>query len=92
MLLMDKKRIHFIFSGDVQGVGFRWRASQAARMYGLTGWVENNYDGTVEMELQGTPDEINAVLDIISSGRFIDITDMRKTTVPLEDDRGFSIR
>ena len=88
---MEKKRIHFTFRGDVQGVGFRWRASQAARMYGLTGWVKNEYDGTVEMELQGTDNEINAVLDMISAGRFIDITDMRKKYIPLQDEREFHI-
>ena len=88
---MEKKRIHFTFRGDVQGVGFRWRASQAARIYGLTGWGENEYDGTVEMELQGTDSEINAVLDVISSGRFVDITDVRKKYIPLEDERDFRI-
>ena len=88
---MEKKRIHFTFRGDVQGVGFRWRASQAARMYGVTGWVRNEDDGTVEMELQGTVNEINAVMDIISSGRFIDITDTDNKYIPLEDERDFRI-
>ena len=32
-------RRHFILSGRVQGVGFRWRAAQVGEMLGLTGWV-----------------------------------------------------
>ena len=51
---MDKKkRKHIYFSGQVQGVGFRYRATNAARANGLTGWVDNLWDGRVEMEVQG---------------------------------------
>ena len=42
---MDKKiRRRYIFKGDVQGVGFRYRAVHGAQMLGLTGWVCNMYD------------------------------------------------
>jgi len=46
-------RRHIIFYGDVQGVGFRFRAYHAATMYGCTGWVRNECDGSVIMEIQG---------------------------------------
>ena len=46
-------RKHFFFKGRVQGVGFRYRAQNAASMYSVTGWVKNLYDGSVEMEAQG---------------------------------------
>lgn len=46
-------RRHYVVSGRVQGVGFRYTAYQVANSYGLTGWVRNCYDGTVEMEVQG---------------------------------------
>ena len=46
-------RKHLIFSGRVQGVGFRYRAMNIAQMLGLTGWVKNRWDGKVEMEVQG---------------------------------------
>ena len=45
-----KVRKHFYFSGWVQGVGFRFKATYLARKYGLTGWVRNLFDGRVEME------------------------------------------
>ena len=46
-------RKHIIFSGWVQGVGFRYRLRYASDLYGVTGWVKNNFDGTVEAEMQG---------------------------------------
>ena len=46
---MDKIRKHFIFYGEVQGVGFRWNAMYIARKYSVSGWARNLYDGTVEM-------------------------------------------
>ena len=48
---MVRKKMYF--SGRVQGVGFRYRATWIARTLGLTGWVMNLPDGRVEMEVQG---------------------------------------
>ena len=42
-------RKHIVFTGQVQGVGFRWRARQAANLYGCTGWCRNERDGSVTM-------------------------------------------
>ena len=41
-------RKHIYFSGDVQGVGFRYRSCYIAQSLGLTGWVENLWDGRVD--------------------------------------------
>ena len=43
-------RRHISFYGWVQGVGFRYRARHAAELYGCTGWVRNEWDGSVTME------------------------------------------
>ena len=43
-------RKHIVFYGGVQGVGFRYRACHAADLYGCTGWLRNEYDGSVSME------------------------------------------
>ncbi len=48
------ERRHWHFTGSVQGVGFRYRAQYAAQLLDLTGWVENNWDGTVDLEAQGS--------------------------------------
>lgn len=47
-------RKHYRFTGRVQGVGFRYRAKHAASGMCVTGWVRNEGDGSVEMEVQGT--------------------------------------
>ena len=83
-------RRHLIFSGDVQGVGFRWRARHAAGAVGATGWVQNNPDGTVSMELQGIEAQIDRVIQMLDQGRYIRITDIRVRELPvLPGERGF---
>lgn len=69
-------RKHIYFSGRVQGVGFRYRAKYLAEPLGLTGWVENLWDGRVEMELQGEEEAISAFLNQLRRQRFIRIDDM----------------
>ena len=41
--------------GRVQGVGFRYSTVHAAARYGVTGWVRNRLDGSVEVFAQGPP-------------------------------------
>jgi acylphosphatase len=54
------RRLHLVFRGEVQGVGFRWTASRCATQTGCTGWVRNEPDWeTVTMELQGTQEQIS---------------------------------
>ena len=66
-------RVSAAFYGYVQGVGFRYTASHAASMLGLTGWVKNEYDGSVTSEVQGNRESIEKWIKMISSGRFIRI-------------------
>ena len=49
-----KKRIHLNIRGRVQGVGFRMYAMEEAERLGLTGWVRNQYDSSVEAVAEGT--------------------------------------
>ena len=71
-------RRHIVFSGRVQGVGFRYRAAKAAEMYGCTGWVRNDRNGTVSMEIQGTEEQMDRVIRAIENGRFIRIDNIRR--------------
>ena len=52
------RRVHVVFEGRVQGVGFRWNARTIATELGLSGWVRNEDDGTVTVELQGPSEKI----------------------------------
>ena len=47
------ERRKYLFKGRVQGVGFRFRCFSIANELKLTGFVKNEYDGSVSMEVQG---------------------------------------
>ena len=89
---MKKIRTHYIFAGRVQGVGFRYRMYYAALTYGVTGWVRNLYDGTVEAELEGTPRDIASVLRSVQDSYFVSIDDMTAADMPLLDSSSFEVR
>ncbi len=83
-------RRHITFFGDVQGVGFRYRARQAAERCGCTGWVRNEWDGSVTMEIQGEEEAIDRVILWIEAGSYVRIRNLKSRnmeTVPGE--RGF---
>ena len=66
-------RRHMTFYGWVQGVGFRYRARHAADLYGCTGWVRNEWDGSVTMEIQGMEENIDRVILVIEAGRYVNM-------------------
>ena len=87
---MEIIRKHITFYGWVQGVGFRYRARNAAQLTGATGWVRNEYDGSVTMEIQGTEEQIDQVILMIERGAYVRIENMDCQSIPgLEDERGF---
>lgn len=89
---MKEERKHFVFSGRVQGVGFRYSAYYLARLLELTGWVRNEYDGTVMMEVQGRPEQIDRLLQKLQSDRLIRIDHISAKDLPLQEERTFCVR
>ena len=86
-----RRRIRFY--GLVQGVGFRYRARHAAAAVGATGWVRNDVGGTVSMEIQGTVEQIDRVIQMIERGTYVRVEHMDQKTIPTEpDERGFVTR
>lgn len=53
---------HLVVHGAVQGVGYRAAVVEAARAFGVAGWVRNRRDGTVEAFVQGAPDPVTALV------------------------------
>lgn len=53
------------YEGRVQGVGFRFSVKELAAGFDVTGYVRNLHDGRVELEVQGTEQEIDAFLQAI---------------------------
>lgn len=90
---MGEVRKHIVFHGHVQGVGFRYTAKYLAQSMELTGWVENEYDGTVVMEVQGRETLINKMLVGLNHGHYIVIEWMDAKELPIvKDERGFQVR
>jgi acylphosphatase len=86
-------RVRFHIYGQVQGVGFRYRAKYAAQTLDLVGWVENQDDGSVEMEAQGLPENIQQLLPMIQQSDYIQISQIQKSDrAPDPWARGFSVR
>lgn len=54
--------------GKVQGVGFRMSTVRRAHLIGATGWVQNLEDGTVEAMVQGTPEQVDQMLEWLGRG------------------------
>lgn len=90
---MDKNivRKHYIFYGRVQGVGFRYHAHYAAQYLGITGWVKNLYDGTVEAEVQGLPEVIDKWLGMLNGDRYINIEDIDVKKISAIEENGFKV-
>ena len=59
------KQAHIFYSGQVQGVGFRFTAERIALDLKLIGWVKNLTDGRVEVALEGEEEEIKIFLNNI---------------------------
>lgn len=82
-------RKHIDFYGRVQGVGFRYHATYKARLLGLTGWVRNCYDGSVEMEVQGEPELIDDLLLYLHRQRFVRIEEMKEEKIEIKEESSF---
>lgn len=85
-------RKHFICSGRVQEVGFRYTAFYIAEDLGLSGWVSNRDDGRVEMELQGRPETIDMLLCRLDGTGRISITFIEEEEISLRHAGGFRVR
>ena len=61
-------RLHATVRGRVQGVSFRFYTRDVAASLGLTGWVANRYDGSVEIVAEGPRAKLERLLDFLQHG------------------------
>ena len=80
------ERYHYYVSGEVQGVGFRYKAQRVAAKLGLTGWVRNLSDGRVELEVQGEASVIPRLLPMIEDSCYIEIANVEAKQIDLKPD------
>lgn len=90
---MGDIRKHIIFHGRVQGVGFRYTAKHLAYSLGLTGWVKNEWDGSVLMEVQGREMLVDKLMVRLNTDRFIRVEWVDSEEIPVEEnEKKFSVR
>ncbi len=65
---MANKRVHLFVKGRVQGVFFRAAAQREARRLGVTGWVKNRNDGSIEIVAEGEEDAIKEIVGWANHG------------------------
>jgi acylphosphatase len=66
--------------GQVQGVGYREVCVRRSRQLGVTGWVRNRMDGSVEVMLQGSPAQLAAVCAWLGEGMSAALVDELEVT------------
>ncbi len=62
------ERRHVTVYGFVQGVGFRFALERAAQARGVSGWVRNRPDGTVEAAFEGEGEDVEALVELCREG------------------------
>jgi len=62
-MMATDERAHVVISGRVQGVFFRAETQRAAQRLGVTGWVRNRPDGTVEALFEGPAQAVQQAVD-----------------------------
>jgi acylphosphatase len=90
---MERSAVHLVVMGRVQGVAFRARAVVEATRLGLSGWVRNRLDGTVEARAEGTPEAVEAFVAWCHEGpSMAEVEEVRVSRVsPSGLDRGFQV-
>jgi acylphosphatase len=64
----ELSQLHATVEGRVQGVGFRYFVQEAASSLGLTGWVRNRWDGSVEVVAEGERQDLDRFVTALHRG------------------------
>ncbi|MFP3712373.1 acylphosphatase [Puerhibacterium sp. TATVAM-FAB25] len=89
---MARRRVRAVVRGIVQGVGFRAAVEDAADGLGVSGWVRNTVEGTVEVEVEGDGGAVEAMLAFLREGpRAARVTGVELRDVALQHEAGFHV-
>ena len=69
----NEARAHVIISGRVQGVCFRMETQRAAKNIGVSGWVKNRFDGTVEAVFEGDKKQVDQIIEWCRKGSSLSV-------------------
>ena len=83
----------YVVMGRVQGVGFRWFVENEASKLGVSGWVRNRQDGSVEVLASGTKAQLDSLYDVLRRGPRAARVDNVEVTeaVPTSDLKSFRV-
>jgi len=85
-------RRRVVARGYVQGVGFRYSLLRRAGTAGVSGWVRNRADGSVEAVIEGDPDAVESLVRWCGEGpRGAEVTSLEVSEEPPEGLRGFTV-
>jgi len=88
----DRETRRYLVSGRVQGVGFRWFVEREAATLGITGWVRNRENGSVEVMASGTREQLAALHARLREGpRAARVDDVAVSPAPFLDAKSFGI-
>ncbi|MFW5894390.1 MAG: acylphosphatase [Bacillota bacterium] len=91
--MADKKAVRLMLYGIVQGVGMRFHVSNTAKKVGVSGFVRNLPDGSVEIVAEGAPHEVDTFVDKVKNAERGRITDTKLEDVPVKETyNGFQVR
>ena len=90
---MSQKRVHVIVQGRVQGVFFRAHTREEAKKLGLTGWVRNRPDRSVEALVEGEAAEVDRMISWLHIGSPMSRVDRVQVSEedPVGDNRNFEV-
>jgi acylphosphatase len=93
LMAADLVRRHVVITGRVQGVFFRDSVREQAEAHGVAGWARNRNDGAVEAVFEGSPEDVERLIDFCRTGPSrADVDDVEISEEEPEGLSGFSIR
>ncbi len=84
--------VHVIISGRVQGVWYRAWTQKTAQGLGLSGWVRNCADGSVEAVFSGPDDKVDLMIEKCRRGPMLArVDDIRQSPAEPPSEAGFTL-